>query len=306
VLLERAAGDAAPGCEHAVVGLAGDFDEQAQDRVNRLGAEGFRLRRGGVAARRVGDWWLPGGAYEEQVVLILERPVSGDAVPHEYRTLAVQDHEALYDSLSELASAGFEVAGLLNTARRLRLLLERRLDGPADAGTFAVDPYRLLVRAKKRSLRKQLRIAGREGFRAILAVDQSINAPPMVLLERAAGPAPEFEYGILHEPLKRLRKDKLEKKLNRRATQGFRLAPEALTARVMVLEPLPPGAEPAHYRIATAQAPPALPAILEEAAAEGYRFRTLFLDAGAISVVLERQNGGASGRRSDRPSSAGG
>jgi hypothetical protein len=287
VLLERARSPD-EGREHVVLSLAGDFDDDARGQVNARGAEGFRLRPEGIVARRVSDWWLPDDAYADQVVLILERPVSGSTVRYDYESVIVKGYEPLYRNLIDRRTEGFAVVGLLNTARRLRVLLERRVDGPPAAHPMgSVEPYRLLMRAKKRSLLTRLRMAGAEGYRVVLAVDQSINAPPMVLMEKHSGPTPSFEYAVIHEPLRRLRRGTLERKLNRKAARGFRLTRDGITARVMTLEPLPDGRTPPRYRTLTTRSPLGLPRAMDGATTRGYEFMAMFVDVDRTTVVLE-------------------
>ena len=228
------------------------------------------------------------------------------AVPprYAYDSLVVHEPERLYAELAERREAGYVAVGIWNSARRLRVVLEKQLDAPPPPPPADGEPFRLLIRATKPGLKRRIEKAGAEGYRVVAAADQSINAPPIVLLEKSDA-ADSVRYSVLYDPAKKLRKGKLAYKLNRKSVEGFRMDPRVATDRVLTLERRPAGSPVPHYMTVSSKTPEGLPRAMARAAEQGYRYMMLFVEADRASVVLERNGpGDALARRKDRRSLA--
>lgn len=304
-LMER--GPRSGSYDYVVLAAAGDLDDEATRKVNALAAEGYRLARPGFLARRIEDWWLPPSAYDEQILLILTRASSARA--YQYASISFQGFGHLERYLADRHREGFEILGLWNSARRLRFVLEKDLSSttPTRPPTeVEADRYRLLIEAKKRSLRRRLNRAAAKGYRVIAAENQSINAPPMLLLEKTAEPSEALEYRFLHDPIKKKRKGKLERKLRKKAWHGYRVVADAVTPAMLTLERRPELAWPAQYLALSSRTPPGLPRNMERAVAEGFRFVTLLVEAGEATVLLEKLENPATAQGFEGPSAASG
>lgn len=288
-LLERADDDAvARG--YRVLACAGSLrDEAPREALARLGAEGYHLTPRSVTTRKIEDFWLPESAYEEQMVLILERGDPGRR--YAFDSLSFGDYELFYEALGQRRKDGFQVVGMWNTGRRLQLILQRRTDEGAALEDPAIDEHRLLLMATRLVLVRNLQAAARDGFRILAAADPSTTGPPVLLLEKSAAPGHAVEYGFLDDvPVKQM-KDKLARKLNKRARGGWRVTRRGTTAEVITLQrPAVPSerADRAEYRLLSSRQAPGLPRSLEEAAAKGFEVVQLFVEPDETTVLVER------------------
>jgi len=273
--------------EYAVLAPAGKLeDEQTLEALNALGAAGYRLGPRTIITRTIDDWWLPQRSYDAQLTLVLER--SADPERYAYQSVRFDNPSTFQEQLAERSRDGFEVLALVNSARRVRAILGRPLDVPrAGAGPLR-QPYRLLFNARRHGMREDLKRFGAQGYRVVAATEQSVLAPAMVLLELPAAPAAAHAYKVLSKPVKKHGKHKLEQKLNRRGSRGFRVVPAGLTRTDLTLE-RPPGddAEAWEYRVLSSREPPGLARALDEAVDRGYRFVALFTDAIETVALVE-------------------
>jgi hypothetical protein len=292
-LLEKSAAAAAP-YEYVALGVSGDLGrEGVLDRVNELGAEGYRLFQRHVFAQPAIDWWLPAEGYDDQMTLILER--GPQAAPREYEALAYSTPQAFQQRLDEHVAAGFDVLGLWNTYRRPRLLLERALDDRVPASEAAGDgDYRMLVVSTRHGLKRALERYGLEGYRIYDSADQAVLAPPIVILERSADPTEAMKFKLLKQPFEKIRKDKLEKKLNKRGRRGFRALPRSLTGTLLILqrEGKRADAPPLEYRALSSKSAPGIPRGMQELVPRGFRFVAMFHGSDETTVLLAREREG--------------
>jgi len=290
VLMARAtAGD--PRVEYAVLSSSDDFDDRGSGRSpNDLAAEGYRLRRDGVLARQVADWWLPESDYEEQLVLLMERRAPSQG--YSYASLVFSGRERFGRESVERRAEGFTPVGIVNAGRRLRVILERPLGGGAPSpGTHDSRPYDVVVTATPHAATRALEREARNGYRILDAVEQSIHAPPLFLLSAVDGP-PEFtRHRFVDKADERLRKDRLEYKLNKRAANGYRVVPGAVTSSRIAVGRPHRGGPPAVYRVVSSRRPPGLPRALEQALEDGYDFLAMMVVADETAVLLERRGG---------------
>jgi hypothetical protein len=290
VLLARATlGD--PPVEYAVLSSSDDFDGRGSGRsVNDLAAEGFRLRRDGVLARQVADWWLPESAYEEQLVLLMEREAPSPG--YRYGSLVFAGSERFARESAERRADGFAPVGIVNAGRRLRVILERPLGGgPPSPGAHDSRPYDVVVTATPHAATRALEREARNGYRILDSVEQSIHAPPLFLLSAADGRPAFTRYRFVDKPAERLRKKRLEHKLNKRALDGYRVVPGALTtSRIAVGRPRE-GGPPVAYRVVSSRRPPGLSRALENAIDDGYDFLAMMVVADETAVLLEKRRG---------------
>lgn len=271
--------------EYAVFAPSGDLDDEtARSRMNALGNEGYRLAPGRLVTRRVEDFWLPQAAYEAQLTLILERCVSPRRFA--YDVIRFDDFETFQHNLATRRAEGYEVLALVNSARRLRAVLAR----PLEAGAPDGEPreYRLLMQATNRGLRRALKRAGSRGYRAIAAADASIHTPAMVLVEKGPAAPAIYAYRVLDDPVQKQRRGKLETKLNRHGSEGYRVVPGGSTESALLLELAPGTPARTQYRAIASRDPPGLPRALEQATGEGYRFVTMLADSDGTIVLLEK------------------
>jgi hypothetical protein len=289
VLMERPPGSGEP-FEYLALSVPGDLGKQgALDELNDLGARGYRLFQRHVFARPVMDWWLPTSAYGDQVTLIVER--SPDSDRHRYATVAYSESAPFRRTLDEHRSEGFRVLGLWNTFRRPRVILEKSLDvkaGAAGLTTDGAEPYRLLVQATKHGLKSALERNGAVGYRVLDSTDQAIQAPPIVILEKAAAPSDDISYKLMKQPLKKIRKEKLEDKLNKRARKGYRVLPSSVTGAMLILERESKESPSLQYRALSSKVPPGVPRGMEELTARGYRFVAMFHSSDETTVLVGR------------------
>ena len=274
-------------CEYAVLASAGDLeDETTRREMNTLGAAGYRLATGNLVARRIEDFWLPPTAYDAQLTLILERSASSRRFT--YDSIRFNDFEAFHERLAERKSEGYEVLGLVNSARRVRAVLGKPLDDGIEPSHVGPQHYRLLLNARNRGLAQALKRAGARGYRAVAAADQSINAPAMVLVERVAAAPKPYGYRVLTRPVRRHRRGNLRHKLNKITVQGYRIAPGSSTDTALVLEREPGPRHGWVYRVAASKEAPGLPRAMVDATRDGYRFVTMFADTDEAIVLLEK------------------
>jgi len=290
VLFERdTTGSAA--LDYRALACTGNLQETStRDVLAALGEAGYRLAPAGVTARKLEEVGLPEAAYENQMVLILER--DGDGQPHDFESLAFGEYEPFYRRLAALRADGYAVFGMWNTGRKLQLILQRRSASPGPSDDRPASEHRLLLMATRQVLAGKLSAAADEGFRILAAADPSIAGPPVMLLERTAAPGHRLEYGFLDDVPVKQSKDKLAKKLNRRARDGWRVAPGGTTAEVITLErPFEPSGRrstPAEYRLLSSRRAPGLPRALEQAMHEGFEFVRLFVEPEETTVLIER------------------
>jgi len=273
--------------EYAVLASAGDLeDETTRREMNALGAQGYSLATGNLVARRIEDFWLPPAAYDAQLTLILERSTYSRRFT--YDSIRFNEFEAFHERLAQRRGEGYEVLALVNSARRVRAVLGKPLDDAAGSPDVGPRRYRLLLNARNRGLAHALKRAGARGYRAIAAADPSINAPAMVLVERAAEAPGAYGYRVLTHPLRRHRRGRLQHKLNRITERGYRVAPGSSTNSALLLEREPQSRHGWVYRIAASGEAPGLPRALDDATREGYRFVKMLVDADVTIVLLER------------------
>jgi len=288
-LLERTLNDAGPR-GYRVLACAGNLqDDEVRETLAPLGGEGYRLTRRSVTARKLEDFWLPEAAYEDQMVLILERGEEGQR--YAFDSLSFGDFEPFYRALGQRREDGFRIVGMWNTGRNLQLILQRRTDDGASREEPAVEEHRLLLLATRLVLARKLEAAARDGFRIIAAADPSTTGPPVLLVGRNAAPVQAIEYRFLDDVPVRQMKDKLAKKLNKRARGGWRVTRRGTTAEVITLQR--PAEESqrlprAEYRVLSSRQAPGLPRALEEAADEGFELVSLFVEPEETTVLVER------------------
>ena len=103
--------------------------------------------------------------------------------------------------------------------------------------------------------------------------------------------ASRIEYKFLDDvPIKQT-KDKLEKKLNRRARNGWRVAERGTTLKVITLQRPVREAErtsKAEYLILSSRRAPGLARSLEDATNRGLEFVRLFVEPDETTVLLEK------------------
>ena len=87
----------------------------------------------------------------------------------------------------------------------------------------------MLVESRRNHLRRKLNRASREGYAVIHAVPSTVNAPPILLLERSASAQPR-KYKIVAKPLELHRRGRLAGTLTTLGEGGFELIPQTLLA----------------------------------------------------------------------------
>jgi hypothetical protein len=284
-VLERIPGADEP-YEYAVLAPQGHLEDPVARRaLSALGAGGYRIAAGNILARKIDDWWLPQTTYAAQLTLILERPAAPER--YAYDSVRLNDVDAFHQRLAERRREGYEVLALVNSGRRVRAVLGKSLDAATPAESN-VRPYRLLSNAIRPGMKHALKRAAAEGYRVVAATDQSINAPAMLLLDKRADPPDTYAYRVLSNPVKKHRKGKLERRLDRLAARGFRVVPGGITDTALALERAPGERRSWRYRILSSRRPPGLPRALEEATRSGYRFVAVFANAVETVVLVER------------------
>jgi len=290
VLMERVAADSG-AWDYAVIETGGDFDAAVKGRsVNGLAADRFRLNPQGILGRPVNDWWTPESEQGEQALLILERTPRAPACS--YLSIKVSGAKQFADEMAARYADGFHALGMWNAARSLRVVIERTR-GESEAAIDQLagnEPYHLLIGSTKMALSGQLDRAADRGYRVIDVADQSISAPPMILMKWNRGPGEGTEYDLMYEPGKKIRRDKLERKLNKRGRAGYRVAARAITPSVVVLErPANPEVKTKiEYLALSSRDQPGIAPELENALSRGYRFLALLSYTDETVVVVER------------------
>lgn len=273
-----------------VLTCAGSLEEpEIRETLAALGADGYRLAPFGITARKLEDFWLPESAYEAQMLLILEKLDDGKTFAFE--SLAFGDFDPFYRELGQRRAEGYDLAGMWNTGRRLQLVLQQRTDVGARGGYDAATEHRLLLMATRLVLARKLESTAGEGYRILAAEDPSTTGPPVILMEKVAVAGNIFDYKFLDDvPIKQT-KDKLEKKLNRKARKGWQVARLGTTAEVLTLQRLHDKAlrkTKAEYRMLSSRRAPGLARALEKAIAEGYEFLRLYVEPDETTVLVER------------------
>jgi hypothetical protein len=286
VLMQRRRDDGT-STDYRVVNSPQNFDESIDGpSVNDLAAEGYRIHPRGILGRSVGDWWLSDSEYEQVVVLMAR---SDPARAYEYESLVFAGPERFHSETAELHAAGFEAVGILNVGRRLRVIMERPSDRRAPPENAHGDrPYDVVIAATPRSAIRALHRGAKSGYRILGAVDQSIHAPPLVLLGGTDG-APDVEhYEFMAGVSDKVRTGKLEMRLNQKNRAGYRVVASSITETRLVLERPRIRSGELDYLVLSTKKPPGLPRAMEQATALGYRFLDMFLTADGVVALLER------------------
>ena len=273
-----------------VLTCSGSLQEPAiRDALAALGAEGYRLAPGGITARKIEDFWLPESAYEDQMLLILEK--FEDGATYGFQSLAFGDYDPFYRALDERRAEGCDVVGMWNTGRNLQIVLQQRTDEEASRGAYAVDGHRLLLMATRLVLADKLESAASEGYRILAAEDPSTTGPPVILMEKIADSDNVIDYKFLDDVPVRQTTDMVAKKLNKKGRKAWQIARGGTTAEVITVER--PHQEAlrttrAEYRMISSRSAPGLTQVLEEAVAEGFEFVRLYVEPDETTVLVER------------------
>lgn len=275
-----------------VLACSGSLQEPAiRDALAALGAEGYRLAPGGITARKIEDFWLPESAYEDQMLLILEK--FEDGATHGFESLAFGDYDPFYRALDERRAEGYDVIGMWNTGRNLQIVLQQRTDDGAPRRVYNVDGHRLLLIATRNALAGKLGWAAGDGYRILAAEDPSTTGPPVILMERVVGSDNVLEYEFLNDVPVKQTKDKVAKKLSKRGRDGWQVTRGGTTAEVITLErpyQEAPHTIRAEYRVISSRSAPGLPQLLEKAVAEGFEFVRLYVEPDETTVLVERRS----------------
>lgn len=288
-LMEHSGADAAPRT-YRVLACSGNLrNDPVRTTLAGLGSRGYSLSPNGITVRKMRDHWLPDSANDDQMTLILERATAG--ARYAFDSLAFGDYEPFYRDLRERRSDGYEVVGMWSTGRRLQVILQKRTDDGASDGGTPVRENRFLFFATRLVLAGKLATAARDGFRVLAADDPTITGPPLMLLEKTAAPENRIEYKFLDDVPTKQTKDKLEKKLNRRAQNGWRVAERGSTAKVITLQ-RPARKEQrtsrTEYLLLSSRRAPGLARSLEDATKRGFEFVRLFVEPDETTVLLEK------------------
>jgi len=287
VLMERA--DRSTAHEYRTLACSGSLkDEDTRKALDELGSEGFRLLPRGIIARKLEDSWLPDSAYQERMVLILERDPEGRPWVHDAVTFG--KYETFYEDLTDRRRKGFTVVGLWNSNRALQVVLQKPKDGPPEE---EVPDHRLLFTATRTELRIKLERAAGEGYRIMAGEDPPVVGPPILLMQRVEDPGNTIDYKFVDDLPQRARKDKLEKKLNKRAMRGFLVVREGITREAIPVQRHPTSlvavASPtAHYMMLSSRRAPGLPRALEDAMKDGYTLVRMFVEPDETTVLVEK------------------
>ncbi len=275
--------------DYSVLHFAGSLsDPSTREAVEAQATLGYRLPAGGVIVRRRPAFWLPDSEYEDQTVLIFER--SDPATRYQYEAIGFGSFSSLHRSLAERRAEGYEVLGLWNTARKLEIVLERRMGAvlPPDTEVPGGE-FRLLLLATRGVLRSKLNRAAGEGYRLVDAEDPPTTGPPILLLRKSAARGTPIKYRFTDNVPDRMREDELEKQLNKRSRKGWRLPDGGITHSVLTLER---GAKPKktdphpRYHLVSSNEAEELPQALERSVNEGYRIVRLFVEPSRTTVLL--------------------
>jgi hypothetical protein len=273
--------------DYAVLAPDGNLEEDLTlEALNTLGAAGYRTGSRSILTRRLDDWWLPEESYDAQLTIVLERDPAGGR--YGYDSLRLADPRKFERQLTERWRDGYDVLALVNSARRVRAILERPLDAPPSRANAIVGDFRLLFNARRHGMRQELNKLAGVGYRLVAATEQSVLAPAMVLVQRRTGGG-DLDYKVVSRPVIKQRKERLMRQLNKRAAQGFRVAPGGLTATDLALE-RPQGAPSSawSYRLLSARRPPGLTEALAQSRRDGYVFVGLFADAIETVALVEK------------------
>jgi hypothetical protein len=275
-----------------VLACSGSLQEPAiRDALAALGTEGYRLAPGGITARKIEDFWLPESAYEDQMLLTLEK--LEDGATYGFESLAFGEYDPFYRALDERRAEGYDVIGMWNTGRNLQIVLQQRTDEGAPRGVYAVDGHRLLLMATRLVLAGKLESAASEGYRILAAEDPSTTGPPVILMQKIAASDNVVDYKFLDDVPVRQTKDKVAKKLSKRGREGWQITRGGTTAEVITLER--PHQEAlrttrAEYRMISSRSASGLPQLLETAVAEGFEFVRLYVEPDETTVLVERRS----------------
>jgi hypothetical protein len=287
-LLERDAA-AAVSRDFSVLTCSGNFSvETTREAVEALAADGYRLAKDGILVRRRPEVWLPDTEYDDQTVLVFERDGSDER--YEYDAIGFRNFEAFHNALAVRRAAGYEILGMWNTGRKLQVVIEGR-NGAAvpTSAQVAEGEYRLLLIATRRVLKHRVNAEAARGYRLVDAEDPPTVGPPILLMRKTANPDEPIEYRFTKRVPGRMRKGKLEKKLNKRSRNGWRLPPGGITDAVLTLEreevlekedphPL--------YRVVSSGKLEELPEALDRSVRAGYEFVKLFVEPSRTSALL--------------------
>lgn len=273
-----------------VLTCSGSLREPAiRDVLAALGNEGYRLAPGGTSARKIEDFWLPESAYEDQMLLILEK--FEDGATFGFQSLAFGDYDPFYRELGERRAEGFSVVGMWNTGRNLQVVLQQRTDEGASLGDYNADGHRLLMMATRSTLAGKLESAAGEGYRILAAEDPSTTGPPVILMERIAASGNVLDYKFLDDVPIRQTKDKVVRKLTKKGREGWQIARGGTTAEVITLQRAHDEAQrttKTEYRMISSRTAPGLPRSLEEAVADGFEIARLYVEPDETTVLVER------------------
>ncbi|MCP3981143.1 MAG: hypothetical protein GY716_17735 [bacterium] len=285
-LLQRDAAGDGP-YDYRVLATSGNLNDEAEYRkLNDLGADGFRIRAGGVLVRSVSDVWLPDDEYEDQMILVLERGARPVGVRYESERYGVP--EKFERALKQRRVDGFEILGLWVTQRRLQAILEAPLDAPASSSTFKGEDYRMMILPTRKYLKIKLNNMAGQGYRVLTTEDPPTTGPPLMLLERNNEGTDKIEYRFFDEIPKKLHRDVLEQKLNKKAAKGWTVTLGGVTDNVVTLEHIPGSETRVTYRAVSSSQKPGLSPVLEEATAAGYEYVAMFVKPAETMVLLEK------------------
>ncbi len=284
------------GYEYAVLTITGKLDDDSQRaKLDELAGRGFRLSPGYLMAAPVEEFWLPESAYEEQILMILERSpaASGNPRAFTYETVSFTGFRRFGNELRQRTREGFSTIALLNTGRKLSAVMERmeRNDDGPDPDRGNNDAFQLVLKAKRRGLKHRLSRESARGYRVLASADQTIKAPPVVLLARDGISTEPLQYKFVKNPLKKIRKGKLSPKLNKRARKGFRVEDHAVSGGLISMK-RPRGTKRSRaqrdiYKTVSSKDDATVSRQLEAATAEGYRVLAMLVAAGETTVILE-------------------
>ena len=288
-LMEKPGGAAKP-FGYRVVTCSGKLQEKETAGVlASLGDAGYHLTPTSVTVRELRDVWLPESAYDEQMTLVLEKGAEGRR--YAFDSLAFGDYERFYRDLGQKTTDGYEVVGMWNTGRRLQVILQKRTDEGAPVGEPDSPEHLLLLMATRLVLAGKLESAAGDGFRILAADDPPTTGPPVILMEKTATSGNIIDYKFLDDVPVKQNKDKLEKKLNKKARKRWRVAGRGTTAEVIALERSSRRTgetSRANYLLVSSRRAPGLSQSLEDAMGRGYSFVRLFVEPDEATVLLER------------------
>jgi len=282
-LMERAhTGEGAPG-KVRVLTTSGALDTATMEPINALAQQSFTVID--VLVRPLPDWWIPDQSYQTQLIWILSHDPHGNAPGYELRSLSTAGQFE-----EQLAAQSRAVVALLASGRRIHALL----GGDDDDRDSDDGRYRLLIESRRHQLRRKLNRASRKGYEIIHAVSSTVNAPPLLLLERSAYGRPRT-YKIVAKPLELHRRGRLASTLTSLGDEGFELIPQTLLAADWIAAQSTETSAPSSRRqfrlISSRDGDPAQ--LASGALEEGFEFVAL-LTAPAETMILMQQSHEAS------------